>query len=105
MLTYVLNDSGDPVKEPDTLKWAKWFEAADRVVSQSTVGQVVISTVFIGIDHAFHGGPPVLYETMIFGGEHDQYEERYHNGVAALAGHDRAIALVRDSESQEKHRG
>lgn len=29
---------------------------------------VNVSTVFLAIDHAFGDGPPVLYETMIFGG-------------------------------------
>ena len=44
-------------------------------------------------------GEPILWETMIFGGEHDQYQERYTNRHAALAGHDRAVAMVRDSEN------
>ncbi len=39
----------------------------------------------------------LLYETMIFEGPHDGYQERYHNKVAALAGHDRAVTLVRDA--------
>ena len=97
--TYVLNDEGAPVTEPDVLKWAKWYETADRHVARDTIEEVEISTVFLGVNHAFVDGPPVLYETMIFGGPHDQHEERYHNKVAALVGHDRAVALVRESLS------
>jgi len=92
---YVLNDEGDPVVETDLLKWAEWYETADRKLAADAIGSVKISTVFLGLNHAFDDGPPMLYETMIFGGPHDDYQERYHNKVAALAGHDRAVALVR----------
>lgn len=39
----------------------------DRVVKQEVVlfGRVV-STVFLGIDHSFGFGPPLLFETMVF---------------------------------------
>jgi hypothetical protein len=96
-LCYVLNAEGDPVAESDVLKWAEWYETADRHVARDTIQEVEVSTVFMGVNHDCHGGRPVLYETMIFGGAHDQHQERYHNKVAALAGHDRAVALVRDA--------
>ena len=38
------------------------------------VGKIKISTVFIGIDHQFlKSGPPLLFETMVFGGELDEF--------------------------------
>ncbi len=51
--------------------WAQWFEAADRLVAKTEVGDVRISTVFLGLDHNFGEGDPLLFETMIFGGSHD----------------------------------
>jgi len=101
---YTLDDNGDPVPEPDLLKWAEWLEGASsqRVVAQDNVGEVLVSTVFLGLNHSFTDGPPILYETMIFGGNHDSYQDRYRNKVAAAAGHDRAMALVRDSDHHNK---
>ena len=55
---------------------------------------VTISTVFLGLDHAWGDGPPLLFETMIFGGSHDQYQERYSSKKEALAGHKQAVAMV-----------
>jgi hypothetical protein len=52
----------------------------------------LVSTVFLCLDHAFgedHG--PVLFETMIFGGKHDQYQERCRTYKAAKQMHLRAI--------------
>jgi len=58
---YVLDENGQPVAEPDVLKWARWFERKDvRRVASDDVGDVNISTVFLGLDHAFGGGQPIL---------------------------------------------
>ncbi len=95
---YVLNAAGEPVYEPDLLTAARWFENADRSVAKTMVGDVRISTVFLGLDHSFGGGPPLIYETMVFwdGSEMDQECERYSTRVQALAGHDQMVARVRD---------
>lgn len=107
---YVLDDAGEPVREPDTLKWGRWLEAAHkegrRHLADDTAGPYRISTVFLGCDHSFGGsGPPVLWETMIFGvpkktelfgGKRhrfrkDLWEQRYCSRADALAGHARAV--------------
>lgn len=91
---YILNGK-NPVPEPDLIKWATWFEAADRIVKKTQLpGNILVSTVFLGTNHAYFGGEPVLFETMIFGGEHDEYQERYSTWEEAESGHKRAIELV-----------
>jgi hypothetical protein len=55
---------------------------------------VEVSTVFLGLDHAWGKGPPMLFETMIFGGEHDQYQERCSTWEQAEEMHRRACALA-----------
>lgn len=84
--TYVL-DGKTPVLEPDLDKWGDWLETANRVVQQDDVGDVWVSTVFLGVDHSWTLGPPVLFETMIFGGPRDQETHRYHTWDEAEAGH------------------
>lgn len=64
------------------------------------IGDVRISTVFLCIDHRFsieEDAKPILWETMIFGGEHDQYQRRYTSHEDALAGHQVALDLVKSS--------
>jgi hypothetical protein len=65
-----------------------------KVVKQDTVGKVFISTVFLEIDHAWNSDTPVLWETMIFGGKHDGYQERYTSVEDALKGHQTALNLI-----------
>jgi hypothetical protein len=63
---YILNSVGEPVTESDLLTWAKAFKNSDRKVKQEHVGPFLVSTVFLGLDHNFSEGPPILWETMVF---------------------------------------
>lgn len=94
---YILDDEGRPVLEPDVLKWALWFERSrkQRIVRQNHIGKVLVSTVFLGLDHSFRGKIPVLWETMIFDGKHDGYQKRYKSKEEALAGHEAAVRMVK----------
>lgn len=70
MQYYVLNKDKMPV--PATLEeWGRSYEANDRIIARSEIGGARVSTVFLGIDHQFGMGEPLLFETMIFGGPHD----------------------------------
>jgi hypothetical protein len=108
---YILVDK-EPVPVDDVLEWARMFEG-DRHVGNTTIKDVVVSTVFLGIDHNFRpDGPPLLFETMVFGGEHDQYQDRYSTWEEAERGHAEICKMVQDSlelegvlESQLKEKG
>lgn len=86
-------------------EWARSFEATRRHVGDDIFGrpygdefreEVRVSTVFLGIDHNYSDrGPPLLFETMIFGGPHNDYQERYATWDEAERGHAKAVALVR----------
>jgi hypothetical protein len=93
---YILDERGQPVLEPDVIKWAQWFETSKRILKQDRIDPILVSTVFLGVDHNFMGeGLPLLWETMIFGGEHDQYQERYTSREEALKGHENALQMVK----------
>lgn len=100
---YVLDDDDQPCLANDVLVWGQWFETADqqRVVARDTIGAVRVSTVFLGVDHNWCAdGPPILWETLIFGGPHDGWQQRYSSLKNAYAGHVKALQFIRDSESE-----
>jgi hypothetical protein len=96
---YILDSNGHPQPCHDLHAWARWFETANstRQIAKTEIGEVFVSTVFLALDHAWGDGPPLLWETMIFGGKHHQFQERYLTRDEALAGHEQAVALVRAS--------
>jgi hypothetical protein len=92
---YIL-ENGVPVKARSTLEWGRWFEENkdQKRVAYDEMRGCRISTVFLGMDHNWGEGPPILYETRIFGGEHDEWQERAATREEALQIHERAKALV-----------
>lgn len=93
---WILDGEKRPVRTGDVFEWARCFETMDRIVGKTEIDGVKVSTVFFGVgglgwDHAL----PMLFETMIFGGEHDQYQERCSTWEQAEAAHEKACSLVR----------
>ncbi len=94
--------------------WGKWFKTADRHIGKTDIGvpawkfwlgkllkikkwePVRISTVFLGLNHSFEDdGSPLLFETMVFGGKHDQDMERYSTWDEAERGHKKFIEMIK----------
>jgi len=95
---YIL-DGRNPIPCADFMTRARWFETSDRRVAKSDFGDVRVSTVFVGLDRSFGDGPPLLFETMIFGGPFDQdkYQERCSTWEEAEAQHAKAVEVARQS--------
>lgn len=92
---YILDADGAPQICEDLLAWGEWMSSAARHVAldqdEGPDGlKIRISTVFLGLDHGFSVNgdhPPVLWETMVFGGLLDGEMQRYTSREAALRGH------------------
>ena len=91
---WILDDNRQPV-EADLMTWARSFENGRRHIGKDEIGDVLVSTVFLGIDHSFGGGPPILFETMVFGGPLDQEQVRYATLDEAEVGHAAMLERVR----------
>jgi hypothetical protein len=97
---FVLDTDGEPLAVEDVELWGQWFETSGpaRVVAQDRdeapgAPAVLVSTVFLALDHSFGDGDPVLWESLVFGGPLDGTMTRYTTRRAALDGHQR---LCRD---------
>ena len=101
---YILDEHGEP-KAVDLVTWAYWFEASTnnrtRVIAQdkdeSGETTVMVSTVFLGLDHNWGDGPPILWETLVLGGDLDGEMTRYSSRDDAMRGHQDMCAKVRAS--------
>ncbi len=92
---YIL-DGHTPKREPNLLKWALWFEHADRHVARHALKGVWVSTVFLGIDHNWGEGPPVLFETAIFSARGAMLSlHRESTWADAVRSHEWALLTVR----------
>lgn len=75
--------------------------ATDRMIAKTLIttdrGRIEISTVFLVCDHGWGDGPPILWETMVFGGPDDLECRRYRSRDDAIAGHTEVVAFCRSA--------
>jgi len=96
MSDFYILDGKTPIPS-DLFEWGKWFQTEDKTVKKTYIGKVMVSTVFLGLDHrfGFKGEHlPVLFETLVFGGIMDGEMARYCSWEQAEEGHDLMIERV-----------
>lgn len=71
----------------DAVGWAKQLETAGNRVARTHLGASDVSTIFLGIDHSYGEGRPILFETMVFNGKLDGEQERCSTWDEAMAQH------------------
>lgn len=96
---YILIDH-EVVRCTDFHAWAEFkvdFEVNCRV-GNTQVGQRWVSTVFLGTNcRHFGDGPPIVFETMIFGPGQSDVVDRYETWDEAAAGHEKVVASLTDA--------
>jgi hypothetical protein len=64
MSHYILN--GQEPKQADPATWQRWRVSADRVVARTQISpDIVVSTVFVGLDMGCDPSSPLLFETEV----------------------------------------
>lgn len=80
---WLLDEDHNPQSTQDPQEWMDYMEKADRIVRQtelydpSCAQGVMVSTVFTGINQAAEGnGPPILFESHVFGGHYQNESQK-----------------------------
>lgn len=103
MNTYILGSNNEVVPVPFD-KWIEWEKKNPdrRIISRNRVfigdEEILVSTVFLGLDHSRNGGPPLVFETMVFGGINSDWQDRYTNYRDACEGHLKVLEAVINNE-------
>jgi hypothetical protein len=97
MKSYLLDENKNPYVVSFDEFQKVWADDMKRVAIDY-IDNIKISTVFLGWDHSFmEESTPILFETMIFGGEYDEFQRRYETYNEALQGHTEAVEMVKQS--------
>ena len=75
--------AGEPI---DQTVWLKLM-GQDNRVAVDRFGEATISTVWLGLNHRFGDGPPLVYETLIFVDGQEVFGTRYSKEGDAQMGH------------------
>lgn len=80
---------------PNAETWGAWMASNDVHLAVDMVGDVKVSTVFLGVDaSAGLEAEPVLFETMVCGGKYDGFQARECSALMALAAHKATVKMV-----------
>jgi hypothetical protein len=84
---------GKPI---DLLEWTRLIEDTEYCrVGRTKVRSCVVSTIWLGLDHQFDDGPPLIFETMIDTGDGWEDTRRYSTLEEAQKGHAVAVAEMK----------
>jgi len=78
--------------------WADWMENSSRGVAYDEIDEIIISTVFLGLNYNHWGqGDPLLFETMTFlpNDLSGLEQRRYFTWEEAEAGHREMVEMVK----------
>lgn len=71
---------------------------ANRVIKQDTIHNLLVSTIFTGIDHSFGLGEKKLFETIIFGTEENIHPKwQYATWSEAIENHQQLVRIIREN--------
>lgn len=92
---YILDENDCP-RFVDFDDYHKWHQSLPKdiqtglgfTLARDETSEVLVSTVYLGMDYAYGDGPPVLWETMVFcSGDEDQTCERATSRSQAMENH------------------
>jgi hypothetical protein len=100
-LYYILDEHDNPVPTNDSHTANELLINADKrrvgLTEKDIAGHsIMVSTVFLVIDHNYTDGPPILYETMLFidSTEVGSATQRYETKEQAQKGHEETSSKV-----------
>jgi hypothetical protein len=87
---WLMDELGNLTQAKDIDDWSQKMEWDHTQIELTGNDDIYVSTVFLGIDHNWgfeDEKRPILFETMVFGGEYDELQFRYCTIDEARAGH------------------
>lgn len=92
----------EAIPADDLIEWAEWMQRSasndHRRVALTRIYGARVSTVFLGLNQQFMNGPPLIFETMIFGGKLDDYQDRCSTYEESILMH--ALAIIGELDTR-----
>lgn len=94
------NRNGDPISQDE---WSSLVcDKEYKIVRKELINEIMVSTVWLGLDHSFFDILPLIFETMVFCKDienpYHNYQERYSTIEEAIIGHEQVVNLVNEQK-------
>ena len=90
-----MSECYDRSGKPMTMdEWSGRLKSERRVAETTLPDGKWVSTIWLGLNHQYGDGPPLIFETMVFASGNDMSEHdmaRYSTEEEAIAGHEAMV--------------
>ena len=84
-------------------EWMDFLSSPDCIVATTDIGRVNVTTAFLGIDFSSTNyGPPMVFVTMIFGGQYDGVADYTPTWGGAALAHEQRCDMLRQAASRKQ---
>lgn len=93
---YKLDEFNNTIPCASSSEYCEWerLNPEKRRIGRDNIGRLLVSTVFLGLDHGYYGDI-LLFETMIFNGDGEElYQDRYTTYKDALEQHEEIVKTL-----------
>lgn len=98
---YILDDDNNPVQAEDFEEWEKFHSSNRHIIDRDLIGSSAVSTVYLLFNPLIRNeSPPIMFETMVFGGKLDGTMDRYATYGQAKAGHAAMVLRVEQEQGE-----
>lgn len=94
---YILDEHGQVVPVDKTV-WVRYVMRSGQHLRRTRIGNMVVSTIFLGIPFAYSKDEPLLFETAIWDCDRNEcnVSRRYTTLAEAEAGHAELVLWVKE---------
>lgn len=93
---FVLDANDVPRPAKSVIEWAEFFETNRRQIALNEIGDMRVSTVFLGVNLNMFGARPILFESMVF--------DKEGHGLRTLRASTKKVALEQHQSLVEECR-
>ena len=86
---------GNPLTHDEYFALLETIGPDYKRVALTKVGEITVSTVWLGMNHQLGYGEPLIFESMVFGWGDKELMERYSTLEEAEEGHKALVAEVK----------
>lgn len=92
---YIFDENDTIIEESLNVWWEFYKDIERRRIGYDIIGNITVSTVFIGLNHSCYNDEPALFESTIFENGNEKYCKRYYTWEEAQEGHIKIVEYAK----------
>lgn len=114
---FIMDENKNIIPAYDAREWAEWFTNSEKIIAKDAVGDLIVSTIFLGLRHSwscvfddwnffFETATRPCWAKARFANDNCNIINRYRTYDEAKEGHRQFVeSLKKDTKGEGEHKG